>query len=243
MTESLKAAAREASRKYTDEQRAGELAQRRAAYWELVRRRAEQLEHAPSVGELAERMRKCGLPEAALKAALEPKGTRAHDAAREFLRGGATFLLLLGPPGIGKTTAAAVVAADCCSKFAWGRQPTGAPLEPAAYVEGHRLTRVSAFDKFDSDWLSLLKRLPLVVLDDAGDEATEVGKGLVVELLMDRYSRRRRTVVCANLTHAAFRDRYGPGIWDRMRESAVAPDLSREKSLRQRWRDVQGATP
>jgi hypothetical protein len=165
-----------------------------------------------------------------------PEDTEALMAARKFNRDPeALFLLLLGPTGVGKTLAAALVVVDFASKWPWNEQPSGpGTAEPIRYVDASSLTRLSAFDAETGRYVDSLRACHLLVLEDAGDEGTDLGKGLFVELLMARHAKRRRTVVTGNLLPPMFRKRYGDAVADRIRAAGYSPDLFGEKSKRRR---------
>lgn len=182
------------------------------------------------------RAQKAGAPYAALAALKQgPRASIALTEAKKFSGDPqAMFLVLLGPTGVGKTMAAAQVAVDFAARWPWNNLSTGSTLEPIRYVDSSSLTRISAFDAEAQRYADALRKCPLLILEDAGDEGTELGKGLFVELLMGRHSSRKRTVVTSNLRPEAFKARYGSAIWDRIRESGFAPNLFGETSKRER---------
>lgn len=218
----------------TPEQRAAEAAASRAKYREQLAKRCVEREEAPPPGEVSRHMERMGVPVRAIRAAMAARDEPPAVAAKHFIADrGATFLLMLGPPGVGKTTAAALVVKDLCERWAWNSQPTGAATEPVQWLEAVELTRVSAFDSVDQERVAELRNCKLLVLDDAGDEGTSIGRGIVAELLMHRHAKQRRTVVCANLTGDAFKARYGAAVADRIRQTGLIPSLA-GKSLRER---------
>lgn len=172
-----------------------------------------------------------------------PEDSTALAAARKFNRDAdALFLLLLGPPGVGKTLAASLVAVDFASKWPWNEQAMGSAAEPIRYVDAATLTRLSAFDAEAKRYAEALRSCPLLVLEDVGDEGTELGKGLLVELLMARHAANRRTVLTGNLRPEAFRTRYGAAVADRIRAGGYVPGLFGEKSRRMRREPGKWAT-
>lgn len=181
---------------------------------------------------------KAGAPYEALRALRQgPDDSPALTAARKFNRDPeALFLLLLGPPGVGKTLAASLVVVDFASKWPWNDMPGGGAAEPIRYTDSASLTRLSAFDSEAKRYVESLRSCHMLVLEDAGDEGTEMGKGLFVELLMARHANRLRTVVTSNLRPEAFRARYGAAVADRVRASGYVPDLFGEVSRRARVR-------
>jgi DNA replication protein DnaC len=159
------------------------------------------------------------------------------DAAKRFCREGRgvmTFLTLLGTPGIGKTVAASYVVVDFCRSWPWNERPTGGSVEPVLYVQAAGLARLSSFEANDRAHLEALKDCRLLVLEDAGEEATEFGKGVMVELLMYRDAKKRRTVLCTSVTGPAFHSRYGEAVTSRLKAAGIVPNLQNEPSLRRR---------
>jgi DNA replication protein DnaC len=179
---------------------------------------------------------KAGAPYDALAALKRgPEESVALSAARKFNRDSeALFLLLLGPPGVGKTLSASLVVVDFASKWPWNEGATGTAAEPIRFVDAASLTRLSAFDAEAKRYVETLRGCPLLVLEDAGDEGTDLGKGLFVELLMARHAARRRTVVTGNLRPEAFKARYGAAVADRIKSGGYVPALFGEASRRAR---------
>lgn len=205
-----------------------------AEYYRECQARAGGLDVGPNPADLEARLRKAGVPADALATLGHLTQSPALKAGSAFTRNRARmFLVLLGPTGVGKTVAAARVAQEFCRHFAWNAQPTSQrPPEPLLFVEARRLTRLPGFA--DESWLDELRQTHLLILDDAGDEATEFGKQALLGLLLSRYTRQRRTVLTANLTADALRARYGEALADRLRKDGEIPDLSGCRSLRER---------
>jgi DNA polymerase III delta prime subunit len=211
---------------------AQELEQRRKAVYAA----AAGAREANSYSEAWRWAQKAGAPHEALRKLREgPDECASLKAARTFNRDTeALFLLLLGPPGVGKTLAASLAVVDFASKWPWNEQPSGPGVEPIRYEAAANLTRLSAFDAEAKRYVESMRGCHLLVLEDCGDEGTELGKGLFVELLMARHASRRRTVITGNLQTAAFRARYGAAVADRIRACGYVPDLFGEKSRRTR---------
>lgn len=181
------------------------------------------------------RLQKANAPMEAILALRQKRDTPAMDGAERFIqapRAAVFFLLLVGKTGSGKTTAAVRVMQDYCRKYAWGEQSTGQDAEPLHFVPASRLTCLSVYGKDDEAWLQRLRALELLVLDDAGDEATATGLSLFVDLCVTRHALRKRTVITSNLTAEAFKTRYGEALADRIRSAGVIPNLSAQKSMR-----------
>lgn len=212
-----------------------------AEYYEQLRQRSAQREtNGDRPGEAWARAQKAGCPMQALVALRnQPADGKALVAARRFCREGRgimTFLTLLGETGIGKTTAACHVVLDFCRSWAWNEQATGTDFEPVIYADAASLTRLSAFEAADKAHAERLKGTRLLVLEDLGDEWTEMGKSVLTELLMHRDARKRRTVLCSNVTGEPFEKRYGTAVMDRLRKNGFIPNLQGEKSFRQKAR-------
>lgn len=175
---------------------------------------------------------KHGVPYQALKALREGvQNWPAIAEAREFIGDKqALYLLLLGPTKLGKTVAASLVMADFCARWEWNNQSSGGNnASPVHFVEARELTHASAFDAEKEKHLRQLKDCRLLVLDDVGDEGTELGRGAVADILIHRGDNGRRTVVTSNLTREGFKQRYGEAVARRIREHGVVPDLQPRK--------------
>lgn len=191
-------------------------------------------QEAMARGDLETHLRRVGVPmERVQNLRATSEGFQSMEAARSFIRLRQKLLLILiGPPGVGKTVAAATVVKDACERWPWNSQATGQLAEPAAFMPASQLTSLSSFEHVDQERLRYLRRVPLLVLDEAGEEATQYGRGLLMTLLSERHAAGRRSVVTSNLTVEAFRERYGTALLDRVKGDGVMPDLSGQKSLR-----------
>lgn len=173
--------------------------------------------------------------------------TAALDKAREFLADtGARMLVLAGPRGCGKTTAAAwVIAQRCPDRYRQFRDAyeTGeaqeAPLNRDPYrsvywpgdrhprfVDVSELQRISRYRDED---MRPLEQCSMLALDDLGMEyADEKGSFLATldGLINRRYRDSLRTVITTNLTAKHFRLRYGERIADRIRECGAYIELA-----------------
>lgn len=208
---------------------------------ELAKRLLEREQQA-TPGETAERLRRAGFSVQAVAALrdLQPRET-LEEAKRFVTDRAALFLLLLGAAGQGKTVAAAYVAQDVARRFDWDGQPGGGlPVEPFLCVQSGALTRLSAFEKSDDELLHRLERTLLLVVDDMGDEGTEMGRSALVDLLIRRHAKGRRSVLTSNLRGEAFKTRYGAALADRIRSSGFIWE-GKGASLRRRF-DASEAT-
>lgn len=187
-------------------------------------------------GEAFIRAVKAGCPDRELSVHVgRPRETPALAAAKRFCheaRDAMWCLTLMGPPGVGKTVAACYVVLDFCRTWPWNQQSTGTNFEPCVYARASELARLSVFTPADKERFATLQSTRLLVLEDAGDEVTDFGRGVLVELLMGRHATRRRTVICGNLQKEGLL-RYGKAVADRLKTGLI-PDLQSQQSMRQR---------
>jgi DNA replication protein DnaC len=222
--------------KRTDEAIAAE----REAYLQLLKARADELDAGGSADDFRARMVRLGCPKEIVGSIAD--ADRLDDkpalaAAKRFIGEECDdlFLVLLGPPGCGKSVAAGFVLADFVRQWRWGSQMTGGnDRPPAMFVQASDLTRVSAFGPEHGEWLKNMKSCHLLVLDDAGDEATESGKTELAAVLLARERSLRETVLTANLRPEMVRGRYGVAVADRLNRRTMAPNLWGEQSMRRR---------
>lgn len=128
-------------------------------------------------------------------------------------------LTLSSRPGVGKSSAAA-----------WWLLEESAGLEPSPepvrrWCTSGYLLRVSSFDGTTA---ALAGPGPLVI-DDLGVEFLDRGghfHSRLDELLDERYSQMRPTLITTNLNAQAFKERYGDRITDRIREGCEFVEFS-----------------
>ena len=138
--------------------------------------------------------------------------------AVEELGAPGVLICLSGNPGSGKTTAAGhrLFLAEC-----------------GLFLKAARLSRWQRYD--DDEMEKLFTRNPIVI-DDLGTEYQDA-KGnfmaILDEVIDVRYDRSRPTYITTNLDAAAFKERYGERIADRIRESGRFVSLS-DASMRGR---------
>ena len=120
-------------------------------------------------------------------------------------------IVLAGPKGCGKSTAAGF--------YLWGKTMTSlnSPPKTRRWWTASRLARVSGFNnEFEP-----LIHVPSMVIDDLGVEYLDKNGNFLQrldELIDERYSNFKRTIITTNLNAEAFKERYGERVADRMRE-------------------------
>lgn len=180
--------------------------------WESQGRRVDELR--AKEGAEAERaartdrwdaLLRAGWPERALEVAEQAdESTAAMCAVLAWNMTVANVLVLAGPPGIGKTVAAA--------RFALDRKHA-----PPTFLRAAAFARSSRFDQDERrGWLNA----GALVLDDL---STEDAKGSFVadldELIDVFYGSRRPLLITTNLVAVEFKRKYGERIADRLREA------------------------
>jgi len=151
------------------------------------------------------------VPERILKNLGNLKITKPINYVREFALAPreAWCLILSGGKGTGKSTAAA----------AWlyeeaVRVPTH---EERFWWNGTRIARTNGYNK---EYEKMMKS-HLMVIDDLGVEYLDKNGNFLQrldELIDERYSNFKRTIITTNLNARAFKERYGERVADRMRE-------------------------
>jgi|TARA_Y100000296_G_C5153464_1_gene247682 DNA replication protein DnaC len=169
--------------------------------------------------EKIECLRKWGVPERILANLGNISGlvnTKAKKAVSNFVMQprDAWCLVLSGGKGTGKSTAAAV--------WLYENTPTEAPSYKSRYWwTGTRIARTNGYNK---DYEKMLES-QYMVIDDLGIEYLDKNGNFLQrldELMDERYSNFRRTVITTNLNAEAFKERYGDRVSDRLRESFSA---------------------
>lgn len=141
-----------------------------------------------------------------------PEQTTAMQAAAKFLAGDATFLVLVGGTGTGKTTAG-VEALMRLSKPSTGM-----------FIQASRCGQLGLFSDEDKAVLGDMRRVACLLIDDLGSEflsENSVWRGLVDGILDARYSGMLRTIITTNLDFPALAERYGRRVADRLRHDSV----------------------
>lgn len=161
----------------------------------------------------------CGVPE--LEAEVVARGAADNPttlAVRDFVAGPQTFCLLLGGAGSGKTIAAAESLLN--ARLAWesgGQKSWCYSSSEARFVLATELARLSYFDTESLRRLGRLERVPWLVIDDLGGELATAGwMSNLTELILQRNSGRRKTLITSNLNVDALKERYDARILSRI---------------------------
>ena len=171
------------------------------------------VEEGLSAGDRIQCLGVWGVPERILKNLELLKETKPVHYVREFTlcpREG-WCLILSGGKGTGKSTAAAV--------WLYENVPLdGAPTYQTRYWwNGTRIARTNGYAK---DFEKMMQS-KLMVIDDLGVEYLDKNGNFIQrldELIDERYSNFRKTIITTNLNAEAFKERYGERVADRMRE-------------------------
>ena len=139
--------------------------------------------------------------------------TPAMLAISEFLTKPkeAWCIVLAGPKGCGKSTAAGF--------YLWSKTMSSlaSPPKTRRWWTASRLARVSGYNQ---DFEPLIQ-VPTMVIDDLGVEYLDKNgyfSHRLDEIIDERYSNYRPTIITTNLNGRDFRARYGDRVIDRIRE-------------------------
>lgn len=127
-------------------------------------------------------------------------------------------VVLAGDPGVGKTVAVA-------------RWCTGV-TNRIGFIRATTFARTSRYDKESTERIYNAAGL---CLDDLGSEYADKKESFLVDLdeLIDTYyADLRPLLITTNLKPAAFRERYGLRVWDRLHQCANWINVEGGKSLR-----------
>lgn len=217
------------------ELREGQTPEGRAAQRERYHAEAQKRLSAPVDGEdIAFKLTKLGVPGTALVGARKPDDCEAMEGARRFWKGDRRLvpaLVLMGKPGVGKSTAAAWVCLQWGAQYAWNGQASGGQVEPLMWVDGPVLRKAGAFDGPAAETMERVSNARMVVVDDAGREGSRPAMEALSDVLVERLDHRRPFVLSTNLAGQPFRERYGEALADRLRASALVVAIN-GKSLR-----------
>ena len=139
--------------------------------------------------------------------------TQAIDCIQSFLDAPreAWCIVLAGPKGCGKSTAAGL--------YLWEKTRPNhkSPPKDMTWWTAARVSRISSFN----DQLDKVMKTKTIVIDDLGVEYLDKNGHFnhrLDELIDERYSNYRKTVITTNLNARDFQSRYGVRVADRIRE-------------------------
>ena len=167
-----------------------------------------------SPSELSSSLKHQGMPQRIIDTLqFSQKDTSALMAVREFTQAPKEgwCLVLSGPKGCGKSTAGAY--------YLWDktRSMTASPPRDMRWWTASRVARVSGYN----DHLEKMMSVPLMVIDDLGVEYLDKNgyfNHRLDELIDERYSNYRKTIITTNLNSEDFQARYGGRVADRIRQ-------------------------
>ena len=128
-------------------------------------------------------------------------------------------VMLMGSVGNGKTTL--MNATISVIKLAYTNSKNRIGISRLCHVLNVPAKRITDLARLDVDYYPLYSTI--VGLDDLGEEPTEVlsyGNSItpVIDIIEDRYSRRRLLIATTNLDEGAIAKKYGTRVADRLRE-------------------------
>jgi DNA replication protein DnaC len=145
------------------------------------------------------------------------------------------MLALMGPTGLGKSTAAAWAAYLAAREYPWNsRAGGGSSWEPIVWLNAEDVALLQGWFNDGKRQYEECSRAWLLVIDDAGHEASRPAIAALTDLLQRRMDGRKATVLSTNLRGAGFATRYGAPVVDRMKVGAFIPELGQYESLRGR---------
>jgi len=139
--------------------------------------------------------------------------TSCVKVVKKFLKSPkeAWCLVLSGPKGCGKSTAAA--------HYLW-EKTSECKSDPPKDMRWWTAARVARVSGFNAD-LEKMMKVPLMVIDDLGVEYLDKNgyfSHRLDELIDERYSNYRQTIITTNLNARDFQDRYGERVTSRIKE-------------------------
>ena len=163
--------------------------------------------------DLESSLRRQGMPQRIIETLRDMKETKATDAINSFLLTDreAWCLVLAGPKGCGKSTAAGRFLSEIT------KPKVRSPPKNTRWWTSSRISRVSGYDSH----LEKIMRERVIVIDDLGVEYLDKNgyfSHRLDELIDERYSNYRKTVITTNLNAKDFQARYGARVADRIRE-------------------------
>lgn len=190
------------------------------ALWEEIRRiEYEILRQAQLAVERKQALLKAGCGVRAVEAVYAPKETQAIEAARSWYKGKTTFLLMCGSLASGKSVAAVETLRLRLEEH------TSIYSSLVKFICATEMSRLTAHNYKTAEQIELLKKVPMLVVDDAGAETTnDVIRQNMFEILNARYANMLRTVLTTNLPPSSkdnsdsFLKSYGDRVARRIRE-------------------------
>lgn len=210
----------------------------RRKYDAECRARAEQLDQQAKPSDVMHHLQRAVVPQKNLDPLLgTPRQTSSMVGAKSWWSkveiGGSRTLLLAGPSGIGKSTAAAWVAMQWALVYPWNNRPSGNEHKvPIVWLEGGHIAQLAEWSTRGAEELQRARQSQLLVINDGGLEATKPSMIALANLCILRSDANKLLVFTTNLTAKNFATRYGEALADRFAMQAFAPPLEREKSQR-----------
>lgn len=167
-----------------------------------------------------------------------PASTPALEAVREWLKTDATWLLLAGDVGTGKSVAAshALAVELALTEFQEGRVDIAKPSRvqgTGAFRRASAVVRMSVFDEGARE-LALLKSVATLVVDDLGTEhATSWGQSLIHEIFDTRHDDKLRTIITTNIKRDQLKAALGDRLSDRIAQDGKVVCLEGKSMRRQ----------
>lgn len=209
---------------YTNQLEAWEEAEAEDKGREEERRRRAELRAAVFASGVGHR-------EAEVALAVSEAKTAALRHASAWLEAQEDFLVLWGPPGTGKTCAAAWALVETLRR--WQRDHYR--LDGVVWRLSEEVARLGLFGAERDGEIDLLKGCPFLALDELGEEVqTDAWRQNFSTIVNARYSRRLPTVITTNADPKRLIDTYGARFADRLRQAGRFADLSKEPSMRRR---------
>lgn len=193
--------------------------------------------------EAGDKVRRAGAPADAIdgvrrlffKEVPRSRAAEASDSWWYGMRVERPLLALLGPTGLGKTTAAAWAAFCAAREYPWNSQAGGGgSWEPIVWLAAADIALLQSWFDDGKRQAEESRRAWLLVIDDAGHEKERPAIAALTDLLMRRIDGCRATILTTNLRGREFAGRYGVPVVDRMKASAFVPELGNYESLRVR---------
>ena len=145
------------------------------------------------------------------------RDAKAIALARAVSRSKLERVLLLGKPGVGKSTLAACIARD----LAYARK-----LGDCRWIDAHTLAgaRPTAPLGAEATEVELALEADLLVIDDLGSERV-IASSAVPEVIFSRHANLQPTIVTCGFGFDAIEARYGGGILRRLTEGAAVIEV------------------